>query len=114
MPAREQLRRIDRQRTSGLPVVRHSFRIVHGTAPPPKVAGGQEVVRPVEEDVMARRNLLTGLALLAAALFVLVPFSAGEEKKPADPHAGHFSECSKACTDCLRECESCARHCAML
>jgi hypothetical protein len=56
---------------------------------------------------MERRVLL---GLLVAGL--LVGYTPAAEDNQADPHAGHFDHCAKACAECMRECESCAHHCA--
>src|SRR5438067_1119339 len=65
--------------------------------------------------IMEHHRTLVGLGLLAIGLFVAVGLStAAQEKKAHDPHAAHFEQCAKACTDCMRECEACARHCADL
>jgi hypothetical protein len=52
------------------------------------------------------------LGLLVAGL--LVGYTPSAEDNQADPHAGHFDHCAKACAECMRECESCAHHCASL
>ncbi len=70
---------------------------------------------------MTTRNL-SGISLMAvvlsvAALAGFARFGQTEDKKPADPHAGHgdtMMTCAKACSDCQRVCDSCSTHCGRM